>query len=214
MAVYLATFSGTLLDGAEQFSYTLAFDSTIQTDDSATLAAVTAAHAAAMGTSGFLGLFGDSTAWKNIKVAKVINLSTGTLFAGLNQSINNVGGNSTASAQAAPQLALAVSLVGGPRANGTPYRGRFYLPFPAWGASTTTEGILATTAQTTILSFATTLINEINDAPSGRNVVVWSRKDGITSDVVKVRLGRAVDTIRSRRRDLPEAYAESTVSGV
>lgn len=213
MAVYLATFSGTLLDGAEQFSYTLAFDSVIQQDDSATLAAVTAAHAAAMGTAGFLGAYGDSTSWKNIKVAKVVNLATGALFAGVNQAVNNVGGLSTASAQPAPQLALAVSLVGGPRANGTPYRGRFYLPAPAWGSPNFGDGLLGTTVQTTILNFAATLINEINDVPSGRRVVVWSRKDATTTPVGTVRLGRVLDTIRSRRRDVPEAYSSLSISG-
>lgn len=213
MAVYLATISGTLNDGAEAFSYSLAFDSTVQTDDSATLAAVKAAHDAAMGTSGFLGIFPDSTAWKNIKVAKVINLSTGTLFAGLNQAINHVGGNSTSSQQPPSQLALAASLVGGPRANGTPYRGRFYLPFPVWGTPNTGDGILGTASQTTILAYCSTLIDQINDVPSGRRVVVWSRKDGLTSNVTAVKLGRVPDVIRSRRRDLPEQYAQTAIGG-
>jgi hypothetical protein len=206
MAVYLLTFSGTLMSGSEQFSHTLAVDDTGSSSDTAVLAAGVSALNAMVGTSGFLALYPTTTKWTNVKCALVTNLSSGTLFAGVNTAVNHTGTGASAATHLPPQLAIAVSLVAGPKPNGTPYRGRFYLPCPTAGASGISEHLLTTTGRTTLLNGVEALMDGLTDATEGRSPQVWSRKDGLTSTVRSIRIGRAVDTIRSRRRDIPETY--------
>lgn len=212
MAVYLATFSGTLLGGAEQFSHTLAIDDVNDGGDAAMLTKCVNGLAAMAGVAGFLAYFPDTTRWTNVKVARITNLGLGTLFAGVNQPVNHVGGMSTASAVPAPQSAVAISLVGGPRANGTPYRGRFYLPGQSYVANSTSAGQLIDARRDTLLAGAQALLQSINELVTGVSCQVWSRKDATTSTVTAVRCGLAIDTVRSRRRDIPEGYEQLAVS--
>lgn len=103
-----------------------------------------------------------------------------------------------------PQVALAVSLLTD-SSRGRAHAGRFYLPTPAagiegdgrWGAGPATE----------VAASVTTMLDAINGAVSGYTV-------GVASDIgtgtfrrcTGIRVGRTLDTIRSRRTSLPEAY--------
>lgn len=113
------------------------------------------------------------------------------------------------------QDALAVTLETDRR--GPTGRGRIFLPMPT----------IATTAATMLLDLAdiegvrdrtATLIESINNAPgldlTTLQVVVASTK-GYNTPVTGVSVGRVLDTIRSRRRSVPEARtAVQPVGGV
>jgi hypothetical protein len=105
-----------------------------------------------------------------------------------------------------PQTAVAVSLVTGRR--GPTGKGRFYIPMPLVGVISTT--LLMDPAQAQgIGAAAQDLVNNINNAPgvdfTTIKVCVSSSK-GYNTEVTGVRVGRVVDTIRSRRAQLDETY--------
>lgn len=212
MAVYLATFSGTLLNGAEQFSHSLAIDDVLGGSEEDMLAQVVLGLQAMTGFTGFAATYPQSTKWTNVKVAQVLNLSTGELRAGINQAVNISGTGSGVAVIPPPQVAVAVSLVAGPRANGTPFRGRFYLPAPAVASSNWSEGLMTATAQATIANGVEAMLEQINDPIDQIACQVWSRRYATTSTVETIRVGRAFDTIRSRRRDLAELYVDRAIS--
>lgn len=105
-----------------------------------------------------------------------------------------------------PQIAMAVSL-GTAAQRGRASRGRFYAPLPA--AQVSVGAIISDTSQGLWGAAAATLLDEINAA-----LVPWTV--GVVSDlgagaqrpVTHVRIGRALDTIRSRRSSLDETYEE------
>jgi hypothetical protein len=104
-----------------------------------------------------------------------------------------------------PQIALAVSLdtdLRGPRG-----RGRFYLPTPVVTLSPVAE---IEVAEVEALRGSTvTWLEALNNA-SGLDAnapeVVIASTFGTNAKVTGVRVGRVLDTMRSRRRDLPERY--------
>jgi hypothetical protein len=115
-------------------------------------------------------------------------------------------GGGTAAVAQAPQVALAITLDSERR--GPTGRGRFYLPAPQFGINPQFGGIDA--SNITIVSDAVKVyLNNINNAAGvdgfASKVTVASSK-GYNSDVTKIRVGRAFDTIRSRRTDLTENY--------
>ena len=208
MAVYLVTFSGTLMSGAEQFAHTLAVDDAGSSSEADILSAAVSGINAFHGTTGLAAIYPTTTRWTNVKVARVVDLADGTLFAGVNQAVSLAGTSNIGTKHLPPQLAIAVSLVGGPRANGTPYRGRFYLPCVTADTNAVSEHLLTPAGQTILLNGVEALMDALTDPIDSRSPQVWSRKDATTSTVTTIRIGRAVDTIRSRRRDLPETYAD------
>lgn len=110
-----------------------------------------------------------------------------------------------------PQTALAISLTTDRR--GATGRGRFFLPMPHLTLDPQT--MLASEAQVLgIRGQAVNLINNLENAPGidvlNLRVVVASSK-GYNTPVSGVRVGRAIDTIRSRRRGLLESH--TTVAG-
>lgn len=122
----------------------------------------------------------------------------------------------TGSSHPAPQVALAVSL-GTDIRRGRAARGRFYVPLPnapveGTGGAVTAPGCLSPTNQGNYLIGAHNLVQSINDAVDGYMVGVTSDIGlGTQQPVTKVRVGRVLDTIRSRRNAFDEAYQESTV---
>lgn len=212
MAVYLVTYSGTLLGGQEQFAHTLAVDDVNDGGESAIADRADTALQAFLATAGCSNNISNGTRWTNIKVARVLSLTAGTLFAGFNKAINHAGTNASAGSVPPPQAALAISLVGGPRANGTPYRGRFFLPAPQFGTGSVVGGVLDTALQTSFANGVQNWLNDLNNAVLGVSAQVWSRSAGVTSTVETIRVGRQIDTIRSRRRDMPESYADRAIS--
>jgi hypothetical protein len=124
------------------------------------------------------------------------------------------GGNNQVSE---PQRALAVSLLTDRR--GPTGKGRFYLPMV--NHSIDGNSLLANLAEITATQAALVdLVNNVNNL-SGLDqalnnpdvaVVVASSK-GYNTEVTKVRVGRVIDTIRSRRTSVLENYlAPSAVS--
>lgn len=104
-----------------------------------------------------------------------------------------------------PQAALCVSLES--ERYGPTGKGRFFLPCPSTQmdsnfqiSAAVAEEVRATTVR---------LLDALNDEPGidvlGLGVCIASSK-GYNSRVTKVRVGRVIDTMRSRRRALLEAY--------
>jgi hypothetical protein len=106
-------------------------------------------------------------------------------------------------AGAIPQATIAVTLVSDvPRGRGS--RGRFYLP-PCMPAIQT-DGRITAAAADSIESAAKTWLNAIKGNVIVSEILVMSGLGAGTSGVVKsIGVGRVVDTMRSRRRNLLEA---------
>jgi hypothetical protein len=123
----------------------------------------------------------------------------------------NVPGGSGPGLRYPPQVSLAVSLqtaTRGPRG-----KGRFYLPGPSIGFDNSTAQISVGDA-TAVRDSATTWIVNLNDWPGvdGQDPrVTVASSAGMNSDVTGVRVGRVLDTIRSRRGQIPEGYTPLSV---
>jgi hypothetical protein len=115
-----------------------------------------------------------------------------------------------------PQAALVVSL--NTSRTGRVGRGRFYLPMPCFPSSPT-DLLISDAAAHGVALAASTWIKALNDAaangspPQGPRVCVASGgsvKNAVPPgnyEVTSVRVGRVVDTVRSRRNALDEAYS-------
>lgn len=107
----------------------------------------------------------------------------------------------------APQVALGVSLVTARR--GATGRGRFYLPLPS--TIVTTAGVIQATEALEVATAVQTWFANLHNIPGldPANVprVTIASSKGYNSDVTGVRVGVALDTIRSRRTSLVEAYS-------
>jgi hypothetical protein len=104
-----------------------------------------------------------------------------------------------------PQISLAVSLATAKR--GKSGRGRFYLPCPQ--TSMGPDGRISQNIQTAVAGSVRTWINDLNNWPGfdgGTPKVTIASSLGQNHDVTGVRVGRVLDTVRSRREDLVETY--------
>lgn len=122
-----------------------------------------------------------------------------------------------------PECAVVVSLRPDPSStvfvNPGRRRGRFYLPAPS-AAALAANGDLSTTFQNTVLSWAQSLINDIqgmhltptDSSTSHWDVVIASGREGTTAQVGEIRVGAVMDAQRRRRRSLPESYVSATIS--
>lgn len=99
------------------------------------------------------------------------------------------------------QTALCVSLNTG-RAGPTG-KGRFFLPWPALSLDMTDKRLPVAQVEGFIDNVQAWL--NTTQTAMGEGLVVVSSK-GYISEVVSVRIGRAPDTMRSRREDAPEGY--------
>lgn len=112
-----------------------------------------------------------------------------------------------------PQVALAVSL--GSNTRGPRGKGRFYLPAPAQTLGSDLL-VLPEDNRQLGLSLATFFADLTNfpglDPPGTPRPTIASSK-GTNSDVTTFRVGRALDTIRSRREGLAEKWSVPTVVG-
>jgi hypothetical protein len=106
-----------------------------------------------------------------------------------------------------PQLAVALTM----RANilGRRGRGRVYMPAVASGA-VSSDGTLAATPANTYRAALVALINNLQNVPGTPDyiplVVVTSAGQASAVRPSEVRTGSRVDTIRSRREQIPETY--------
>lgn len=92
--------------------------------------------------------------------------------------------------------------------------GRMYLPI--LGTRCTAEGVISTSDQQQILNGFKTFVQDASNAPGVDDgfaaVVASGIGGGSLNEVQEVRIGRAVDTMRSRRRSLDESYLRASVS--
>lgn len=104
----------------------------------------------------------------------------------------------------APQISLAITLRTAVE-RGAASKGRFYMPLPA--RALTSAGVMGSSDQTSIATFATTYLNALNAALDPWRVSVLSDTGaGAARPVTHVDVGRVLDTIRSRRRSFTEVY--------
>lgn len=106
-----------------------------------------------------------------------------------------------------PQNALAVTLNTGRR--GPSGRGRFFIPMPEVSVDSTDGFHINMPQAELIASSAEQFIEALNNHPgidSGNMHVVVASTKGFNTGVSSIRVGRVVDTIRSRRNKLTEAY--------
>jgi hypothetical protein len=128
-------------------------------------------------------------------------------------SVNQVGGGGALPVPL-PQAALVVSCESTRR--GPTGKGRFYLPMP--NVVITEPGFLMAVATAEdVRTSAQTLLGALNNEAGvdvvDRKVVIASSK-GYNTPVTSIRVGRVIDTMRSRRKSLSESYtAEVAVSG-
>jgi len=108
-----------------------------------------------------------------------------------------------------PQTSLAVTLTT-PILRGRAHAGRFYLPLPA--AEAQSDGVLSPTAAVDASQAASQLVESINAAVTGFDVAVESNLgSGTFQFVTGVKVGRVLDTIRSRRSAFDEDYRATNV---
>lgn len=207
MTNYLTSVRGTLATGTLKEIFTFTIPGVSTADAATTATAVKNAFATAWaGSPTISGLLWNQVVFTEVTAAEILNMTTGTLKAASHVSFApNLTG---ASANALPsQCAVAVSTAGGSKPNGIPYRGRFYLPTPGQGSITNTTGLLTTTATWSGWAKAFFLAMIANSFVPA----VWSRSAGTMNIVTQVRVGDRVDTIRSRRNELPETYSVQTI---
>lgn len=105
------------------------------------------------------------------------------------------------------QVSLAVTLRTA-RSRGRAHAGRFYLPNPTTPL-VAADGRISVQTATDIANAAETMLQAINTAVDGYYVGVASDVGaGAFEEVTGVAVGRTLDTIRSRRTSIPEAYVE------
>lgn len=147
---------------------------------------------------------GQAAILREVKVAEIGPL--GTYLSNPVSFFMDQPGGGAASIQHAPQVALAVSL--GTARRGPTGKGRFYLPLPIFGLNSADGRIAAADAQA-VAQAVRDFVANLNNAPGidgvAPKVTVASSK-GYNTDVTEVRVGRTLDTIRSRRTSILEAY--------
>lgn len=224
MANYLCTLRGTLAAGTvgEIFSHSLPIQST--TDQAGVASALVTAWNGVWAQAGgqIANLFHPSVTYTEATCAGIMDL-TGTDPAKPWPKLMKANHASfapplagTALTNALPsQNSIAVSTTGGTYPNGTPIKGRFYLPGLATGALQATDGLITLATQNELADAMDMFIRTL--ASSGHTACVWSR--GIKADplyssfapMLTIRVGNRVDTIRRRRNKMPEVYVERSV---
>lgn len=208
MANYLVTLKGTLVPTAqaEVFLHTCAVVSAatqgvVAQDAAEVWEAVWAGPGGQIANS-----FPASTRYDEAMAAEILDPFTGRLTAATHVPFTTplIGTNLTG--LVANQLALCVSMRAGFRANGTPLRGRTYLPMAAVDGVDTGTGHLKTAYVSVIGDGWADFVTGMGQR--GHPVCVWSRKEGRLQTVDLVRMGNIIDTIRSRRNSTNESYQD------
>lgn len=205
MANYLTTLRGTIVPNTlgEIFSHSLA----IVSASSASVVATEVRDAwQAQWVAEVPPLSGDfpaSVTYTEATAAEILNLFDGTLAAAQHVAFSPQRPGTGVGEMLPSQTAIAVSLTAGLRANGTPMKGRFFLPAPT-EASTDANGMMMLAVQQRIADYMGQFISTLQ--ASGHTPCVWSRTEGRLSSVDSLRVGNKFDTIRRRRNHFPEVY--------
>lgn len=111
----------------------------------------------------------------------------------------------------APQVAAVATLLTGVT-RGPSSKGRIYLPAPI--AAVGDAGTITPAVQDSMATAVKALIDAVNAVSAGRSVIVASGVgSGAERTVTRVEVGAVLDTMRSRRRSLPEARIGKPVVG-
>jgi hypothetical protein len=115
------------------------------------------------------------------------------------------GGSAQAGPQHAPQVALAVTFR--TSVNKARNRGRFYLPLPTTPVGP--DGLISESNAAQVAQTVAELVQSVDNQPGfdqNTDGVVVASTFGPLSKVTSISCGRVLDTIRSRRTDIPERY--------
>lgn len=115
------------------------------------------------------------------------------------------GGVNDGSGLVLPQNALAVSLLTDDR--GPRKRGRFYIPMPVIDVQPSNGFTMAVAWSNGVADSAAQLLTDLQAVPDLSIQPVIASTYGYNTPVTGVRVGRVVDTIRSRRNRLVELYS-------
>lgn len=205
---YLATLKGKLVPTGQGEDFVHTFG-VVSSSGATALAADIAAvwDEAWAGPAGTIGnAFSAQVTYTEVQVAQILNLSDPAVMAATHHSFVPPLAGSNLTTMIPTQLAVATSWIAGTRANGTPLRGRTYLPTPALDTIDTVTGHLKVQYQTELGTGMQGFVQGLFQR--GHGVSVWSRKEGRLAQVTAVRMGNIVDTIRSRRNTQDETYQE------
>lgn len=145
--------------------------------------------------------------WATLRLIKVASIGVDGKYTADAVSIPTATPGNGSSPSHPFQISLAVGLRTAVR--GGSHRGRLYLPAPTIGIQTTTglfDMIIAPGIEAGVRTF---LHAACAAAVTPTNLVVASRK-GFNTNVSKIQVGGVLDTMRSRRRQLPESYGPGT----
>lgn len=205
MPNYLCTLRGTIVPNTlgEIFSHSLAI---VSASDATVVATEVRDAWQAQWVAEVPPLSGDfptSVTYTEATAAEILNPITGVLAAAQHVPFSPQRPGTAVGEMLPSQTAVAVSLTAGLRANGTPMKGRFYLP-PPTEAATDANGMLLLAFQQRVADYMGQFISTLQ--ASTHTPCVWSRTEGRLSSIDSIRVGNKFDTIRRRRNHFPETY--------
>lgn len=151
------------------------------------------------------GEFPGTVTYTEATAAPILGLADGRLGAATHVPFSPVLVGTQGSNSLPSQNAVAISLRAGLRSNGTPMRGRFYLP-PLPAGRLDLDGLMTSGSVQTIADCVAQFISTLQ--ASGHTPCVWSRTEARLASLDGIRVGNKVDTIRRRRNHFPEAYQD------
>jgi len=201
MPTYELIHRGTL-HGAESWAYGCAVTGSGTLAQAAT--AASDAAAAMFAVTDFDDQFDDGIAWVDILVNQIPDGGAGPVIDSQVEVFADAG--TTTSGSTPNQCAICVSKVTG--FAGSRNRGRMYMPPPA-KAATLDNGRLSSAARTALAAGLTAWKNSL--IGDGFTPVLVSRSDNANIVITTLRIGDVVDTQRSRRNSLAEAYTNISI---
>lgn len=206
MPNYLLVHSGVYVGTDEIFVHTLSVNSpetdagAVAVDAAAAINDTWEASAATLATQ-----FADAVSYTDVSAAEILDLANGDLAAAQHVPITAAFMEGTGPA-GAYQLSPVVSLIAGTRPNGTPLRGRFYLPTPA-GTSYTDLGRFTTTFTDRVAAWVGAWFDALVAAQMTPSV--WSRVLATLQPVTTADVGDVPDVMTSRRNKINEQRTDA-----
>ena len=207
MPQFLISHSGTIAGVEDMFTHTLVVNGAGDEQTVAEAARAAWLATAWSGPSALRGNTSSTVAYTQISAAQILSLSEGTLSAA-HHALITPPLPATGSGEMPAQVAACVSLTAGQRPNGTPLKGRFYLP-PPDGANIDDDGLFPTSYRNLVADQIVAYLADLTAA--GLDAGVWSRSLAQFNTLTAVRVGNKPDTIRTRRNAEPEEYSVRAV---
>lgn len=219
MTLYLANIHGDFKSGAEQFQHSLAISDDGVSSQSNLADTFAADVDQAFTSSDLMSQLSSMWRYTHITIAEVLSQAPVRLAAATTKALPTVRAGTSSNRTLPPQCAVVVSLIADPYANGTPVKGRMFMPPPGGGLGMMDDGSLITSVQDHYGAFAADLCGAVNNVDELRFAAVWSRQgpgkgDGTAHKIQHIKIGNVVDTVRSRRSALKETYKEYSFSSV